>query len=130
MLNLIKRWFNKNGEDVKFHLPKNENATFILKVDKLEIGTLHCENGVWEFKYTEEFKTRPEYNRITEFSDLNKVYRNDTLWPFFQTRIPGLKQPAVMEILKKENIDVENEYQLLKRFGKKTISNPYQLEPV
>jgi len=31
MLNLIKRWFNKNGEDVNFHLPKNENATFFIK---------------------------------------------------------------------------------------------------
>src|SRR5471030_1483442 len=128
MLNLIKRWFNKNGEDVNFHVPKNENATFLLKVDNIDVGTLHCENGEWEFKYTEEFKKHPEYNQITEFSDLNKVYRNDTLWPFFQTRIPGLKQPAVIEILKDENIDIENEFQLLKRFGKKTISNPYKLE--
>jgi len=103
---------------------------FLLKVDNIDVGTLHCENGEWEFKYTEEFKKHPEYNRITEFSDLNKVYRNDTLWPFFQTRIPGLKQPAVIEILKDENIDIENEFQLLKRFGKKTISNPYQLEVI
>ncbi len=49
---------------------------------------------------------------------------------FFQTCIPGLKQPAVKEILDKENINVENEAALLKRFGKKTISNPYELDLV
>jgi HipA-like protein len=129
MLNIIKRFFNKN-EDDKSHLPQSENATFVLKVDRINVGVLHCENGEWEFKYTEDFKNHPDYNKIIEFSDLDKVYRNDTLWPFFQTRIPGLKQPAVQAIIKKENIDQDNEFELLKRFGKKTISNPYELELV
>jgi len=129
MINLIKRFFNKS-EDVVAHLPKNEKATFVLKVDGLPVGTLHCEDGEWEFKYTEDFKHNQEYNKIIEFSDLNKIYRNETLWPFFQTRIPGLKQPAVQEIIKNEHIDEENEFELLKRFGKRTISNPYELELV
>jgi HipA-like protein len=129
MLSLFKRLFNKN-EDEKLHLPINEKATFLLKVDDIKVGTLHCEDGQWEFKYTDDFKDHEEYNKIIEFSDLNKVYRNQSLWPFFQTRIPGLKQPAVQEILKNEKIDQENEFELLKRFGKKTISNPYELELV
>lgn len=129
MLNVIKRFFTKN-EDATAHLPKNEKATFLLKVDNIKVGTLHCENGQWEFKYTSDFKKNNEYNKIIEFSNLDKVYRNETLWPFFQIRIPGLKQPAVQEILKKENIDEENEFELLKRFGSKTIANPYELELV
>jgi len=129
MLDRIKRFFIKT-EDVETHLPKNVKATFLLKVDDIKVGILHCENGKWEFKYTEDFKHNNEYNKIIEFSDLNKVYRNETLWPFFQTRIPGLKQPAVQEILKKEKIDEANEFELLKRFGTKTISNPYELELV
>ncbi len=123
----IKGWFSKGDEDLAMHLPLEENATFILKVDKIEIGILHCENGVWEFKYSEEFKNHNEYNLITGFPDLNKVYRENTLWPFFRIRIPGLKQPAVQEIIKKEKINQENEVSLLKRFGQKTISNPYEL---
>ena len=127
MLSRIKRFFTKN-EDAAPHLPNEAKATFVLKVDGIQVGTLHCENGEWEFKYTDDFKKNQEYNKIIEFSDLNKIYRNETLWPFFQTRIPGLKQPAVQEILKKEKIDEENEFELLKRFGNKTISNPYELE--
>ena len=124
----LKSWFSKGDEDLETHLPLDENATFILKVDNIEIGKLHCENGVWEFKYTDEFKKiGKDYNLITGFPDLNKVYRENTLWPFFRVRIPGLKQPAVQEIIKKEKINQENEVSLLKRFGQKTISNPYVL---
>lgn len=131
MLKVFKRLFAKNSEQAEAHLPKNEDATFKLKVDGIVIGLLHCDHGVWEYKYTDEFKKHSEeYNRIIGFSDLDKVYRNESLWPFFQTRIPGLKQPAVQEILEKEKINETNEVELLKRFGKKTISNPYELQLV
>jgi len=130
MLNYLKKHFFAKSDEVNPEpLPKTVTATFELKVDDIVIGVLHCENGVWEFKYSEEFKEhQDEYNYIAGFSNLNKVYQSDTLWPFFQTRIPGLKQPAVKEILKKEKINEANELELLKRFGKKTISNPYELE--
>lgn len=131
MLKVFKRFFAKNNEPEEAHLPESENATFKLKVDDIIVGTLHCEKGVWEFKYTDEFKQHAnEYNRIVGFSDLDKVYKNETLWPFFQTRIPGLKQPAVQEIIEKEKINQTNEVELLKRFGEKTISNPYKLQLV
>lgn len=129
MLKIFKRLFAKENEQLQVHLPENEQATFELKIDNITVGRLHCEHGVWEFKYTDEFKQHAtEYNRIVGFSDLDKVYQNETLWPFFQTRIPGLKQPAVQEILQKEKIDQANEVELLKRFGEKTISNPYRLQ--
>lgn len=133
MSNYIKRFLSKSEEEneVEISLPKTENTTFKLKIDHLVVATLHYENGEWQFKYTEEFKElRNKYNHIAGFSNLDKVYKNDTLWPFFQTRIPGLKQPAVKEILKKENINEFNELELLKRFGHKTISNPYKLDLV
>lgn len=133
MLNYLKRFFSKSGEEneLEVHLPENANATFELKVNKLIIGTLHCEKGIWEFKYSEEFKKhKNEYNHIAGFSQLDKVYQNEVLWPFFQTRIPGLKQPAVKEIIEKEHINATDELELLKRFGKKTISNPYELDLV
>lgn len=133
MTNYLKRFFSKSTEEneIEIVLPKNANATFELKIDQIIVGTLHCENGEWQFQYTEEFKNvRNKYNHIAGFSNLDKIYKNETLWPFFQTRIPGLKQPAVKEILKNENINEANELELLKRFGHKTISNPYELDLV
>lgn len=124
---LIKKWFSKEDEDSSGHLSEDELAKFILKVDNIEVGLLYCENGEWFFKYSEEFKKHLDYNRIVGFPDLNKVYKSEELWPFFQIRIPGLKQPAIQEILKKENIDESDEVKLLKRFGRKSISNPYEL---
>jgi HipA-like protein len=127
MLQFFKNLFSKDEGTLTIHKPKEENAVFILKVDDIDLGILKCIDGEWIFQYTEEFKKHKEYNRIVGFPDLNKQYRSDFLWPFFRIRIPGLKQPAVQEILKKENIDQEDEVQLLKRFGRKTIANPYEL---
>lgn len=131
MIRKILNWFSKNEDEsgIQINVPKNEEAKFNLTVDKIQIGTLYCKDGEWYFKYTNEFKDHSdEYNRITGFPDLNKTYKSETLWPFFQIRIPGLKQPAVQEIIKEEKIDQTNEAALLKRFGKKTITNPYELE--
>lgn len=128
MLPFFKKFFGK-GAGVEAKLPLNEKDTFILKVDDLDLGILQCENGEWLFHYTEDFKRHNEYSRIIGFSDLNKEYKSQSLWPFFSIRIPGLKQPAIREILKEENIDEQNEAALLRRFGRKTIANPYELLP-
>lgn len=125
--NTFKAWFQKGEDDNETFLPETENSIFTLKVDNIEIGTLRCENGYWEFRYSESFKSQTEYKLITGFPDIDKVYKDRNLWPFFRIRIPGLKQPAVQEIIKQENLNQENEASLLKRFGKKSISNPYEL---
>lgn len=130
MLRKFINWFSKNDDehDIQIQLPKDEEAKFILMVDGLRIGTLSCQKGEWFFKYTDDFKKHSgEYNRIVGFPDLNKTYNSEILWPFFQIRIPGIKQPAIQEILENEKIDKTNEVALLKRFGQKTISNPYEL---
>lgn len=128
MIDKIKKFFSKNEKDFEMHLPANENAIFILKVDDIDVGYLSCNNGEWVFKYSEKFKNDyGDYNLIKGFPDVNREYRSEVLWPFFRIRIPGLKQPAIKEILEKEGIDEQNEFELLKRFGKKTISNPYKL---
>lgn len=87
---------------------------------------MSCKDGEWTFKYSDEFKIQNEYHKIIGFPELDEEYKSNDLWPFFRIRIPGLKQPAIREIIEKENIQT-NEFELLKRFGKKTISNPYEL---
>jgi len=104
---------------------------FDLFLKDLKVGVLSYakEDGVWYFEYSEEFKrNRDNYNLIIGFPDINKKYQSDILWPFFNIRIPGLKQPKVKEILQKENINPDDNVQLLERFGKKSISNPFELE--
>ena len=67
--------------------------------------------------------------RLIDFPDTNKTYRSDELWPFFLSRIPGLSQPAVKELLRKEKINEDDEAALLKRFGKTSITSPFTLVP-
>lgn len=131
MIRKIINWFSKGDDESQWRveLPKGETAKFILKVDNIRVGVLYFENGSWFFKYSDEFKNHAHiYNRIIGFPDLHKTYTSETLWPFFRIRIPGLKQPAIQEIMSKEKIDKSNEVELLKRFGHKTISNSYELE--
>lgn len=129
MMRKFFNWFSKSGQDEAIvQLPPDQDTQFILMGNDLHIGTLYCEKGEWFFKYADIFKLRgSDYNLITGFPDVSKTYRSATLWPFFKIRIPGLKQPAIQEILKNENIATENEVELLKRFGQKSISNPYEL---
>jgi hypothetical protein len=65
---------------------------------------------------------------IVEFPDVDKIYESKELWQFFASRIPSPEQPEVGEILRREHISEDDSVSLLKRFGTRTISNPFQLE--
>ena len=89
------------------------------------IGVLELREGKWTFYYTESFKHQDEIKPLVDFPDVENVYTKDELWPFFLIRIPGLKQPQVQEVIDKQNIDPNNQAELLRVFGKKSISNPF-----
>lgn len=130
MINKLINWFRKEEDNDVIGLPKSEKVLFFLKLDDIDVGILECKNGSWYFKYSDSFKTQEDLNQIPGFPDLDKTYESEALWPFFQIRIPGLGQPAVKDIIKKENLDFNNEAVLLKRFGHKTISSPFTLSTV
>jgi HipA-like protein len=124
----IKTWLGKAGRKPVLQPSVEDSGTFFLMVDGIKMGILTFHEGVWEFQYAEEFKAHTDkYHSIVGFPSLERIYRSATLWPFFQIRIPGLKQPLVQELLKKESISPDNQFALLKRFGRKSISNPYEL---
>ena len=135
--NKIKKWITK-GDEIHLNAYSEaklnwggDSAKFYLHLDDFKVGELTFKNDKWSFQYSEEFKTTSNnLNLIIGFPDVNKVYLSQELWPFFKIRIPGLKQPMVREILIKENIEDNNQVKLLKRFGKRTISNPYELDVV
>ncbi len=130
MIELLRKLIRKEESTVgkAVSSENKEVVKFTLKLGDLPIGYLTFADGLWFFTYSEEFKMQTKYNRLTGFSDVNKVYKSEELWPFFKIRIPGLKQPMVKDIIRTENLDESDEAILLRRFGKKTMSNPYVLE--
>lgn len=101
---------------------------FELKYNDLLIGTLSVANGIWRFEYSDDFRDNGTLRPIVEFPDINKIYHSSELWQFFASRIPSLEQAEVEEILKREHIEEDDAVRLLKRFGERTITNPFYLK--
>jgi len=102
-------------------------VAFRLKHGDLEIGVLSHEDEKWTFRYSEAFRLRDDRRPLVQFPDTSKVYESPDLWPFFGLRIPSLKQPLVSKIVTDEHIDTSDGVDLLRRFGRRTISNPFEL---
>jgi HipA-like protein len=109
-------------------LNREEQAEFLLFLSNLLVGKLSVIEGRWQFKYSDEFKLKTELRPLVEFPDLDRVYENDELWQFFASRIPSTEQPDVETVLESENIAEDDLIALLKRFGKRTITNPFELK--
>ncbi len=121
--------FKTEGQE-SIETPLNQTIIFILKYKDLVIGELTLNKGIWTFVYSDAFKTQSDIEPLPDFPDIDKVYtKEDELYPFFLIRIPSLKQPSVQEIIKKNKIDANNEVELLKTFGYKSIANPFVLTP-
>jgi hypothetical protein len=64
---------------------------------------------------------------------VNREYVSEELPPFFESRLPGITQPQVEAFLrnqKNEQInEVETKVALLKKFGRLSITNPFELQP-
>ena len=127
MINYFKKWKTKGQEDLK--VPQDETIVFELKYKKLLVAILKLEKGIWSFSYSQAFKKQDLLKPLPDFPNLDKVYENKELYPFFLYRIPSVKQPKVQKEIKKHNIDATNETDLLKFFGLHSISNPFLLSP-
>lgn len=129
MLETFKRMMLRlrlEGQE-EIQTPPNEDATFVLSYSELTVGSLRLHQGKWEFGYSESFKQQSEVSPLIDFPDAAKLYQSDTLWPFFLARIPSVAQPKVKETIAAEGIDEHSDVELLRRFGKRTISNPFIL---
>ena len=122
---LAKDWLKASPS---VQAPPDERTRFLLTYNDLLVGTLTAEKGKWQFEYSEEFKKKEELRPIVEFADVNKVYENQELWQFFASRIPSFEQAEIEAIIERENIDNTDAVSLLKRFGRRTINNPFELK--
>lgn len=114
------------GVRAHVHASPEVRAKFLLKYGDLPVGTLTVQESLWQFEYSDEFKGS-DLRPIVEFPDVEKVYQSKELWQFFAMRIPSPEQPEVEEILRREQIEEHDAVKLLKRFGGRTIANPFEL---
>ena len=129
MISTLKKiLFHQDGHE-QLRTPQDETAEFLLRYRNLDVGHLSLHDGKWYFEYTDTFRKKKDAYPIVNFPRLDKRYESDVLWPFFLVRIPGLGQPAIRQVIRDENLDKTNEAQLLRRFGKTTIVNPFTLVP-
>ncbi|MCD4794485.1 MAG: HipA N-terminal domain-containing protein [Bacteroidales bacterium] len=128
MINKIKKLWKT--EEMEFSdTPENSNGEFHLKYQNIIIGILTYADGRWLFKYTDDFK-KLKIKPITDFPDKDKEYKDNQLWPFFAARIPAINQPYIYKKINEANINEKDSVELLKLFGHKTITNPFELLPV
>jgi len=129
---MIKKLFSWafDSEDTEKVSPNSTHtATFQIRLNGEVIGNLMSEAGKWKFEYSDSFAVSKKLP-LMDFPDKTRSYNSEDLWPFFLSRIPGLKQPGIQKILKDSDLNEEDTVALLKRFGRKSIQNPYVLEPV
>ncbi len=123
---LKKLWVNPQGEKTSPAPISHAYSRFALFYGPTRIGELSFDQGLWTFKYCDEFKSS-RLRTITEFPDTDKTYTSHELWPFFLMRIPSLRRETIKGIVAKEEIDSSDEVKLLDRFGRRTVSNPFEL---
>ena len=123
----IRAIINWLGFHKAVEAPPEVRAEFKLYFEDLLVGTLSVANSLWKFEYSTEFKKQDELRPLVDFPDVDKVYESKGLWQFFVMRIPSPEQAEVEEILKREHIREDDAVSLLKRFGERTIANPFKL---
>ena len=126
----LRRFLLKAEGHEEIQTPEGISQEFTLFYRHHHIGTLALKNGRWSFFYSEYFKTKLPIQPLSDFPEVKNIYAFEELHPFFLQRIPSLKQRKIKEIIEKEKLDIHNEVELLKRFGKLTISNPFILQAV
>lgn len=127
ILRQMQHWLGRVPNKPRPSESTSQRIEFRLTYKQTLVGVLTLQNLVWEWRYSDEFRAQDKLVPLIEFPDVNRVYSTDELWPFFATRAPSMKRPDVLQIIEREHIDKNDEVALLKRFGQRTITNPFEL---
>jgi HipA-like protein len=125
--NIFKSKISDNVNNISCNVELVPSYKFNLKYQDDIIGILGYDRGVWSFSYSEWFKNQNELQPLFEFPDTSRTYKNDKLWPFFDSRIPSAKQKKVKEYFATHPEDKNNLVKLLSVFGNSSVNNPYKL---
>ena len=120
---LARLFWSESQQDMV--LAAEDDATFNVNLGKLLVGTLLYSDGMWYFNYSNEFKMQKRILPLANFPNKDKEYSTKDLWPFFASRIPSNAQLQLDKNQPKHDMVT-----LLRQFGRRTITNPYELAPV
>ncbi|MBL9118168.1 MAG: HipA N-terminal domain-containing protein [Verrucomicrobiaceae bacterium] len=116
-------WLRDVNEPVKV------KVSFELYLGSLHVGTLSRDDGEWTFEYSMVFRNQRQVKPIVDFPQLDREYRSAELWPFFALRIPSLTQANVQQYLRSQGRTDADAADLMQEFGRRSIANPFVLEP-
>ncbi len=109
--------------------PVQVKVSFELYLGTLHVGTLSRDDGEWTFEYSMLFRNQRQVKPIVDFPQLDREYRSTELWPFFALRIPSLTQAHVQQYLLSQGRTAADAADLMQEFGRRSIANPFVLEP-
>lgn len=133
--NRWKRSEESSTQDAEKQMQSAPRIVFRLIYKNDEIGTLEFSGDKWVFAYSAWFKNQSVIEPFANFPDVNHEYVSNDLPPFFESRLPGISQPQVeayLALLKKREKTInegQKKVALLKKFGRHTITNPFELQP-
>ena len=110
-------------------IDRSTDAEFVLALGRLPMLILSHNSDGWTMRYTDAFKKQSRIAPLVPFPDVNKVYRSPELWPFFSVRIPSIARPEVERMVREEHLDYDDAAAMLRRFGRKSVADPYELRP-
>ena len=116
--------------------PSQKAGRFVLRYvpadgDPVTVGDLELLDGVWTFKYHDEYKSRPDLRPIEGFDETDRVYKSTVLFPFFAVRIPDIGRQDVRLRLAQAKVSDPDTTDLLRIFGRRVVSSPaFELVPV
>lgn len=130
MLKQLKKYIKSQGKAKDLpctYEQVNHNPKFQLTYQDNIVGYLNYDGSLWSFDYSEWFKKQDDLQPLFEFPTKEKAYESTELWPFFESRIPSVKQPKIQEYLESHPSDRNNKVKLLELFGITSVNNPYKL---
>lgn len=96
------------------------------------VGEL-SKNGQFEFSYNYEVQKAiaAGFELLIAFPDIEKVYKNDNLFPVFASRLPDPKRKGIEAILEKYGLSEYDAYEFLKSSGARLpIDNLEFIDPI
>lgn len=135
LLRRLKRSDKASTQDAEKQMQSPTRIVFRLIYKNNEIGALEFSNDKWVFTYSDWFKNQSVIEPFANFPDANQEYVSNDLPPFFESRLPGTSQPQVeaflVHLIEREKTinEGQKKVELLKKFGRHTITNPFELQP-
>lgn len=92
----------------------------------LEVGRLSSREGEFHFVYSDAFR-ESDFPPLVGLADKERHYRSETLFPFFQTRIPPSTRDDVREVLDEKGIRDDDVFSMLQHLARRSAVSPYRL---